>query len=115
MDEKQLKELYNSIDWHNPPSPIFYTDENDEYKILNYKLSEDKQKIVDSLSYETKPRFVTPLACSKEERFYADFLLANRISSNNQWKQTVLKRSAEMKRVNLARKIYKRLINWLRK
>lgn len=86
-----------------------------------YKLPEDKQKLVDSLSYETKPQFKSPIDCTPEERFYADFLLANRTPSNRQWKQTVLKRTAEWhhsftrKRTNLARIIYKRLINWLRK
>lgn len=101
-----------------------YLKANNEQAALGYKLSEDKQMIVNSLC-GSKPEFNAPLTCTKEERFYVDFLLANR-----QHKQTILdkvkdwredyypdygKSTIVMKRANLALRIYKRIIKWLRK
>lgn len=106
-----------------------YLNANNEQWALGYRLSEDKQMIVNSLC-GSKPEFNAPLTCTGEERFYADFLLANRISSNRQHKQIILDRVKDwredyypdygkstivMKRANLARRIYKRIIKWLRK
>lgn len=153
--EQELREV---IDWHYPPTiiingkpepmPRFYKDEAGELRILVYKLPEEKQKIVDSIVFNDSRgnplpavRFMAPISCTEEERFYADFQLANKIPSNRQWKQTVLNRASEwrdvlererrkvfdkealkwrdaidrrMKRANLARRIYKRIINWFK-
>lgn len=120
------------------------------------ELTEEKQKIVDSLSYESKPVFRSsvepqtnygkPNSIPRKRRYtYKDRILNERLiwrfdivkeslmkshpcrikesreefdKLAMQWRDEVDKRrrrEAKMKHINLVRRIYKRLMKWLRK
>lgn len=102
------------------------------------ELTEEKQKIVDSLSYESKPVFRSsiepqtnygkPNSLPREHRYtYKDMILTERYrwwvkefapKDLTQLAEEKLSREEHRKitkRANLARRIYKRIIKWLRK